>query len=53
MLQVPPQPPLINVLGPFEWRGSSGGRLSPRQRIVVSALVLVGVVEGLTGGDAG
>jgi len=40
VLQVPPQPPLINVLGPFEWRGSSGGRLSPRQRIVVSALVL-------------
>ena len=35
-----PPSPLINVLGTFEWCGNPGGRLSPRQRIVVSALVL-------------
>ena len=32
--------PLINVLGPFELGGNPGGRLSPRQRSVVAALVL-------------
>lgn len=32
--------PLINVLGPFELCGNPGGRLSPRQRSVVAALVL-------------
>jgi DNA-binding SARP family transcriptional activator len=40
VLVVQPQTPLINVLGTFEWCGNPGGRLSPRQRIVVSALVL-------------
>jgi DNA-binding SARP family transcriptional activator len=40
VLVVQPPTPLINVLGSFEWCGNPGGRLSPRQRIVVSALVL-------------
>jgi DNA-binding SARP family transcriptional activator len=36
----PDHRPLINVLGPFQLCGNLGGRLSPRQRSVVAALVL-------------
>lgn len=35
-----PVTPVLRLLGPFEWGGNPGGRLSPRQRTVVSALAL-------------
>ena len=40
MILVETPTPLINVLGTFSWNGNPNGRLSPRQRSVVAALVL-------------